>query len=600
MPSLTAPSPSSSAPTASAPGAAAPAPRRPGEHEHPPAGLRNGRAQHLESLAIFLFFTVAYAALGYEVITVQHVVPFEALDRFARAFLVWHDAPSKLAVIGFDLAPIPTLLLLPITVIKPLATSLVGLALSSAVFAGGVMVLLNRLLAHCEIPALMRYPLLILFGANPLFAFYASNGMADMVALFFLTATLYALLSWLVTGSTRYLILAGLALAVCVLARYEFIVWALPLTLMVSATLVRWRANQAEIEGTAIVFAAPFCYSLALWTLFNELIVGSPFGWIAERSESLAVNSDQIADGGGASLQLVASHLADIVAGTAPLAFAVLPLLLLLFFSRREEAALWIAGLVALAVVVVGADALIENRLGLLTLSNGLTVAVTALLGAAWIFRSANGARTLVWLITVALLATALPLSWNQMKTYPYQNQEQAFVRALETGEDQEGTTSIGGYQVGVAPELRMADFINRTVTEQHAILVDNAQTYAVILLSGRPQLFFDRVQRGDETWKETSEDPYGHVPYMLVASEAKQDLLRQRYPDAASGTDPNFPVVFRTSRYALLRVPERAPTLNMAGLTLPTATGAATAPSLAPTTSGAGTATSAPGVPSP
>jgi hypothetical protein len=540
-----------------------------------PQQLRTTRGQHLESLAIFLIFGIVYAVLGYIVVTKQHVVVFEALDRLSRAYLVWHDAPPKLAVVGFDLPPVPTLLLLPAALIKPFATSLVALPVTSAIFAAGILTLVNRLLTRCEMPALMRYPVLLLFGANPLFVFYATNGMPDMMYLFLLTATLYSLLSWLLAGSTRFLILAGLALAFCVLARYEFIVWALPLTLMVGATLTWRRASRAEIEGTSIVFAAPFCYALALWSLFNALIVGAPFHWLTNSGSSLAVNSDQIASHGGASFDMVLSRLTEIVTGTAPLAFAVLPLLLLIFFTRRDEASLWLAGLIALAVAVVGASALIEDDIGLVVLHNGLTIAVTALIGAAWVYRSANGARLPVWLVMLALLGATLPLAWHRMETYPYQNQEQAFARALETGKDQEGTTSIGGYHVGIAPELRMASFINKGISEEHAILTDNSQTYAVILLSGRPQLFFDRVQQGDSVWKSVAQHPFGRVSYMLIANETPNDQLRQRYPNAAAGTDPTFPVVFKTSRYSLVRVPARPPTLSAGnGLLLPQASG--------------------------
>ena len=534
-----------------------------------PAGV--SRVGRIEALLVFLLFAGAYAALGYQVMIVQHVVVFDALDSLARAYLVWHDAPPKLAVIGFDLPPVGTLLLLPVALIKPVASSLVGLAFTSAAFAGGVIVLLNRLLARCEMPRLMRYPALALFGANPLFAFYASNGMPEMIYLFFLTATLYALLSWVLTGSTRFLVLAGIALAICALTRYEFIIWALPLTLMIGATLIRWRASRGEVEGTTIVFAVPICYALALWSLFNGLIVSKPFGWVGDGVGSLAVNSDQIAHSGGASLHLVATRLGEILTGTAPLALVVLPLLLVIFLVRREETSLWLAGLVALAVVIVGADALLADKVSVLTLSDGLTIALAGFIGAAWIYRSSNGARMPVWLITLALLAATLPLSWQRMQTYPYQNQEQAFVRALKSGSDQEGTSSIGGYNVGIAPELRMADFVDRNIAAGHAILTDNAQSYAVILLSGRPQLFLDRVQRGDAVWKSVRERPYGRVAYMLIATQAKQDLLRVRYPDAANGADPSFPVLFRTSRYILLRVPPRPPSLTATpSLTLP------------------------------
>jgi hypothetical protein len=179
------------------------------------------------------------------------------------------------------------------------------------------------------------------------------------------------------------------------------------------------------------------------------------------------------------------------------------------------------------------------------------------------------------------------------MQTYPFQSQEQAFVRALETGEDQEGTSSIGGFHVGIAPELRMADFINRTVTERHAILTDNAQSYAAILFSGRPQLFFDRVQRGDGDWMAVRDRPYGHVGYMLIATQARGDLLRQRYSAAANGADPNFPTVFRTSRYALVRVPPHAPTItSVSGSVLPSVTSVVPGTAPAATTPTAPTAT--------
>ncbi|HUY59064.1 MAG TPA: hypothetical protein VMV16_05095 [Solirubrobacteraceae bacterium] len=582
-------------PTAQGEGTFVPYERPPQSASVPPSTppARVSRVGRFEALVVFLLFTGAYAALGYQVMIVQHVVVFDALDRLARAYLVWHDAPPKLAVIGFDLPPVGTLALLPVTLVKPVASSLIGLVFSSAVFAGGVIVLLDRLLARCEMPRLMRYPALLLFGANPLFAFYASNGMPEMTYLFFLTATLYALLSWVMTGSTRFLVLAGTALSICVLTRYEFIIWALPLTLMVGATLTRWRASRGEIEGTAIVFAVPACYALGLWSLFNGLIVKKPFGWIGDGVGSLAVNSDQIAHSGGATVHMVATRLGEILTGTAPLAIAVLPLLMLLFFSRREETSLWLAGLVALAVVIVGADALLAGKVSVLTLSDGLTIGLVAFIGAAWIYRASNGAGTLVWLIALALLAATLPLAWQRMQTYPFQNQEQAFVRALNSGEDQEGTSSIGGYHVGIAPELRMADFIDRNIASEHAILTDNAQSYAVILLSGRPGLFFDRVQRGDAIWRTVSENPYGRVAYLLIATQAKQDILRARYPVAANGADPDFRVLFRTSRYILLRVPPRPPSLTSTpSLTLPGLTGqpALTAPaatSAIPGTSG-------------
>jgi hypothetical protein len=158
------------------------------------------------------------------------------------------------------------------------------------------------------------------------------------------------------------------------------------------------------------------------------------------------------------------------------------------------------------------------------------------------------------------ILAASLPLTWEAMKSYPYQNQEQAFVRAVETGKDQEGTSSIGGFKVGIGPEAQMASYLQKTASKKALVLTDNAQTFGVMLLNGRPQDFFDRADKGDAKWKSVLKDPYGQVKYMLVARNSAGDLIRQAYPRIVSGNDPAFPTQFVTDRYVLVRVPAHNP----------------------------------------
>jgi hypothetical protein len=142
------------------------------------------------------------------------------------------------------------------------------------------------------------------------------------------------------------------------------------------------------------------------------------------------------------------------------------------------------------------------------------------------------------------------------METYPFQSLEQSFVRAVSTGADQEGTNSIGGFTVGIRSEAEMADYINRTISGRHAILTDNSQTFGVILLSGRPRLFFDRVVKGDGVWQSVLRDPYGVVQYMLVAYNPRGgDLIRAHYPGLIAGNPKGFTVVYQTARYVLVKV---------------------------------------------
>jgi hypothetical protein len=559
--------------TVTAPGrtrpAAAPARRR------PDSTLARGalRPHPLESFLIFAIAMAAYFALGYVVIVNDHVVSFEALDRLTRAYMVWHDSPPKLAAVGFNYPPLTSLVFLGVALIKPLSTSLVALPLTSSAFAGMTMVVLNRTLQRCDLGRLLRYPLLLLFGLGPEFAFYASSGLPGMVSLFLLSSALYCFIAWYETEESRYLIGAGAAFALCTLTQYSFVTWAFVAALFIGATIMHRGQPRDMLEGLVIAYLAPIVYALVLWTLFNAIIVGKPFGWIGfNSSNSLAVNSDQIASPASATLFDVSHRLLQVTVGVAPLALLVIPLLVVLFFVARDVMALWLAGFCALGLALVGADALLQDNLGVITLSDGLPVAVTAFVGAAWLYRSQDTLRGVAWLIAAVMLVLTIPLGRKAMETYPYQALEQAFVRAVDTGHSQEGTASRGGYAPGIDPEREMAAYIDRMVGQgKHAVLTDNAQTYGVILLSGRPQVMFDRVDKGDGTWLALRNNPWGKVRYLLIAYRSHADLIEQRYPQAASGTIPGLTPVYRTSRYVIVAVAPHAPASRNVTSAVPT-----------------------------
>ncbi|MCW2966308.1 MAG: hypothetical protein JWM71_80, partial [Solirubrobacteraceae bacterium] len=127
----------------------------------------------LATFGMFVVVAVFYGYIGYRTTIGSHVVVFDALDRLARSYLVWHNDPPKLAAVGFVFPPITTMSLLPFAVVKPFATSLVALPVASAMFAAGTIVVLDRTLARCDIVPLLRYPLLAAFGLNPFWLFYA-------------------------------------------------------------------------------------------------------------------------------------------------------------------------------------------------------------------------------------------------------------------------------------------------------------------------------------------------------------------------------------------------------------------------------------------
>ena len=131
--------------------------------------------------------------------------------------------------------------------------------------------------------------------------------------------------------------------------------------------------------------------------------------------------------------------------------------------------ALWLASFVVLGIVIIGVHAYLAQDEGLLTLRDAMPMALTSLIGAAWIYRSFAGFRLVTWGVTVALLVIGLFTAWHGMQDYPFQSLEQAFTRTLFTGDNQEGTSSRGGYTVGIDPEAQMAQYIKEHIhTQEH------------------------------------------------------------------------------------------------------------------------------------
>ena len=405
----------------------------------------------IESLLLFLVAAGAYFWIGYHTIVEDGVVVFDALDRLTRAYMAWHNDPPKLAAIGFVFPPLTTVFFLPFTLVKPLATSLVALPLVSALFGGWMIVAMNRLLRPLLDAGRQRWLLLALFGLNPLLLFYAGNGMSEVVYLALLTFSLYCFMSWFrhqpaALSRRRRPGLLG-ARAAALLLR----VWALVIAVMMGLGLGRRGAQNDEVEGTVITFLAPLVYALGVWILFNWLIVGDPLRWLSS-SGAFAVNAPQADAAGDVGLLDVLERSGQLTLGVFALGIVVVPALLLMAIGRRDEMSLWLAVLAVTGLVVIGANAMIEQDFNALAMRNALPVLIVCVAGAAWLYRSLPGLRVIIWLAAlVGFLLTAYG-SWHAMQRYPFQGQEQAFVRAIKTGDAQAASNSIGGFRVGTSP----------------------------------------------------------------------------------------------------------------------------------------------------
>jgi hypothetical protein len=497
-----------------------------------------------EGLAIFVVFAAAYVGLGWWLVADLHLVGFDTLDRFDRALMVWHNDPAKLSALGYDLPPLSTLLITPLTLVPSWTRSLLVVPFASALFAAWLMVSLHTVMRRAGIARGMRYVLLILLGLNPLYALYAADGARDLLGLSLVVAAAGALLSWYLTADVRFMMLSGLAIALGAIADYNALVWILLGAGLLVGVLGRHGAGEAEVEGTLVGFLAPPVFALVLWSALCALLTHNPFSWIHHSS------------GPHPSVGTLVTQTGQLVAAGAPIAVPVLLGLLVVGAARRDRFALWWAAALVVTIVSPAVAAGLGLSQAPMALRAALPIMLVAVLAGLWMVRSVTDRAFAVAAVLAVLLAVSIPWTFVAMRHYPRQGLESGFVAALEHGKSQEGTTSRGGAQIGYDDELTMADWIRTHVSTDGAVLTDNSHTYAVMLLSGHPQLFDDRVDHSDGPWETVAHAPAGRVSYMLLTRGTSDDQLSALYPKAADGSDAAYPVVLQNDRYTLVQVP--------------------------------------------
>ncbi len=558
-----------------------PAPRRQAGRRRRPS------ARFVEGLFAFLLFGGVYFVIGYRVVVDQHVVNFDSLSRMAHAYFVWYNDPPKLAAVGFVWPPVQTLIYLPFVLIKPVATSLAALPASSATFMAATMVVINHALRASGMRVILRWPLLIAFGFNPMIVYYGANGMAEAVYLFFLTFGVYFLIRWRQTHHNHLLAFVGFGMALAMLSRYEVVPFAAVVAGGIGLViLTTWERSERarSLESGLVLYLAPVVYFGMAWLFFNWLILGDPLYFLKFGATTADVSTSQQDIGGVAAGDLstggVVVFLIKLNMALFPLAVAVVPALIVTGIVRRAPLSFVLAALVATNAAVTALLFLHNKDPNLLQLRYNMRAMPLALLGAGWLYYAwrpdrsggSRGVQLGVWAATLVLLVGGLPLVYRTMSTYAYQYEENVFLRALATGQDQEGNAGVGGYPIGISDERQMADYINGQLPEDARILTDDAQSLGVMVLTGRPDRFLDRIDRGDTYWNSVLDDPWGRVDYFLVSTNERcrapcVDLVRARYPGLLRNNAPGLKVVYSTDRTALVKVAPRPPTQGRNGV---------------------------------
>lgn len=301
---------------------------RPFSPEAPRAGWESG--------IIFAIFAIVYGVVGYFMLTDARIVDFISLEHLNEAYMVFWNDPPRLAAIGLDAATFSSIVYMPLSLVKPVATSLVAIPVMSAIAAGMLMASLNTLMRICEINLVFRVIILILFGLNPLFVFYAGSGDPEMLGLVLLAIALSSTIAWSVTDQTRHLAGAGLAMGLAVMVDYGYILVALGFMVAFMVISATKKDDGLKARSTLLLFLTPVTYSLLFWCLMNWVLLGNPFEWVTAQNGVIQVNTSGALQAVTTDVGGSLGDLFEVTLGVAPLALIAGFILIIGAFLKKD------------------------------------------------------------------------------------------------------------------------------------------------------------------------------------------------------------------------------------------------------------------------
>ncbi|MFC9978786.1 ArnT family glycosyltransferase [Gordonia sp. NPDC127522] len=325
-------------------------------------GRRRLTATKWWGMSLFAGLVAGYLAVGaYLYFAVGYINP-DASSRVGNAgFTIWSRDPH-LGAIGFVWNPLPSLIEIPLVELSshwPLnqwpELRRVGFAgaVMSAVFMAGAGWQVRRIALDYGAGRLLRWIAFAAFALNPMIILYAGMGMSEAPFLFFLLWTCRRILLWVNRSRVLDLVIAGVALGLAYLTRYEALPAAAGVAVGVFVVSTRrhrpeepsgpaaWRAGAPFGVHDATIVAMPTAFAFVVWAGLGWLLDGNAFSQFSSQYG----NSAQVEAAGIVSAEDVgAGPLAEVIVanllGMQPLLFAVLPVVAWIAVRlRRVDAA---------------------------------------------------------------------------------------------------------------------------------------------------------------------------------------------------------------------------------------------------------------------
>lgn len=519
-------------------------------------------------LWIFLGAWLVYLAIGVYFAAFAHVYFGDSLSRVQSAQSVLFSRDPHLAAIGFIFTPLTAVVQLPLVALSPwwpqVTTDSLSAVIMSSAFMAGAVVQVTGIARDRGVPRYLTAAVAICFAIDPMIVMYAANGMSEAPYLFFLAWAIRRLIRWVDTDDVHELIVAGVALGLAYLTRYEAAAAALVTGIFVAALTYRRAARGGELRRRdrvqaglldMVLVAAPSAVAFIAWAFASWLITGNLFAQFTSEYGNVAIIRESGGSGSTGGLQALGFSATELLI-LAPL-YGLLLVLVVWVRAHRNR-------LISLAVPVLIIGAVLGFQIysyargstfGFLRfyLTVVLLSAVTALLvvparRAEPVRRPGRRAQqpavdpgagrgrryVAAAAVAITVVAVAIPVTLLGMRSPKFAPQEFAYTAVVRPQPDSTSKRYLDSQQIlrSFSTERLLAEYFDSLDLPEGSVLTDTVYGFGVVAQSRHPKQF---VIPSDQDFTEILNDPAAHgVRYMLaVPSDGRgtSDALNVRFP---------------------------------------------------------------------
>lgn len=491
-----------------------------------------------------LFCTLAsfYFAIGCLLTLRYNLFDPDATSRVANAGYVTASRDPHLSAIGFVWNPLPSLVEIPILPFSrwwpALRTHGLAGAVQSALFMAAAAVMVGRIALDCQVGTRWRRIAIAAFALQPMIIVYGGSGMSEAAETFCLLWCVRRLMRWSQSRATADLAVAGMALGIGYLTRYEVLPAAIGSAVFVFVITVAAKgARRSGALANVAIVMFPIVIAAGIWALSGWVVNQELFATLTSKygNDSIvrAVNdrSGPTVPAGVGDWLVVAARI-----------FGMQPFSVIACGGAAVHAMLT-RRVIALAPIVTFGPVLAFAGWGQLTSTTfGLfryylpaipmviCVALAMAIPAQWNPPPARriGAALLCASVLIGFPATVVASCNKRIGNQPLQF---GFTSLIFPDRLTPEVPQQDWYRRLMIDDRLLADHLDRLHLADGAVLMDTFNTWGVWLNSSRPRQF---VITSDFDFKAALNRPWEHgVQYLLVSnpSISDADALSVRYP---------------------------------------------------------------------